>query len=102
RLATLLPQIGGDSAFRRDIFEQLERWREYDFEPLISNDHRRIYELLSGNVHVSAGSGNTHSGTRRAPPLNVVEALDWKRAFGIHLAYGIYQDSPIAEAVARY
>jgi nuclear pore complex protein Nup98-Nup96 len=53
RLATLLPQAGGSEEFRAEICEQLERWWEYDCESLISPEHRRIYELLSGNAYVS-------------------------------------------------
>ncbi|RKP25440.1 nuclear protein 96-domain-containing protein [Syncephalis pseudoplumigaleata] len=112
RLATLLPQLGGDADFRADMDEQLKRWRDYDFEGKMSLDHRRIYELLRGNVGISAPSetepvqegemGATRVQPRRAPPLNIVEGLDWRRVFGMHLIYDIYDDMPIVDAVMRY
>jgi nuclear pore complex protein Nup98-Nup96 len=126
RLATLLPQLGGDADFRADMDEQLKRWRDYGFEMKMSLDHRRIYELLRGNVGISALTSDTKSsslstsstitssdndndnnrvtrlGLRHAPPLNIVEGLDWRRVFGMHLLYDIYADMSIADAVARY
>ncbi|KAI9592112.1 nuclear protein 96-domain-containing protein [Syncephalis fuscata] len=110
RLATLLPQLGGDADFRADMDEQLTRWRDYDFEIKLSTEHRRIYELLRGNVGISAVSEEESNAltktatpsTRQAPPLNIVEGLDWRRVFGMHLLYDIYDDMSIADAVSRY
>ncbi|PWN25812.1 hypothetical protein BDZ90DRAFT_275689 [Jaminaea rosea] len=108
RLATLLAQLGGgDDETRADVAEQLAIWRAQGVDAHIDREHRRVYELLAGNVTVS--QGNTGAGNRSArDPMDRVEdvpiaaGLDWKRAFGLHLWYGTSFDSPLTAAFDRY
>ena len=100
RLATLLSQAGGDDSFRSDIKLQLAKWREYRVDPHISKEHRRIYELLSGNVGISAGNLEGDA-IDQVQALYISEGLDWKRAFGLQLWYGKFH-ATVSESLARY
>lgn len=84
RLATLLPQVGGDVEFQEDIRLQLKKWSEPPrVDNFISKDHRKIYEILSGNVvKIPSPTSST------SPDIFICENLDWKRVFGLHLWYG--------------
>lgn len=100
RLATLVAQAGGDDEFREDLYLQLAKWREYRVDSHIAPAYRRVYELLCGNVGVSAGrsKGDVVDG---AEEFHVAEGLGWRRSFGLHLWYGTFQ-TPVATAVERY
>lgn len=100
RLATLLAQVGGDDDFREDVYQQLAKWRDQRVGAHISPHYRKVYELLCGNVGRSEGvaSGDKVDGEQS---LHVSDALDWKRAFGLHLWYGTFQ-ATVATAVDRY
>ncbi|SNX84755.1 related to Nucleoporin nup189 (SonB) [Melanopsichium pennsylvanicum] len=104
RLATLIAQAGGDEEVRADISEQLLTWRKEGVDAHIARDHRRVYELLSGNVLVSQG---TDSRTTKDPidqvnDLAICEGLDWKRAFGLFLWYESPYEAPLEHSFERY
>ncbi|PWN50551.1 hypothetical protein IE53DRAFT_362282 [Violaceomyces palustris] len=104
RLATLISQAGGDEETKADISEQLLIWRQEGVDAHIDKDHRRIYELLSGNVTLSKG---TESRTTRDPidqvqDLQIPAGLDWKRAFGLHLWYGLSHEASLNASFERY
>ncbi|TKY86404.1 hypothetical protein EX895_004553 [Sporisorium graminicola] len=104
RLATLIAQAGGDEEVRADISEQLLSWRKEGVDAHITRDHRRVYELLSGNVLVSKG---TDSRTTKDPidqvgDLPICEGLDWKRAFGMFLWYEAPYEAPLEHSFERY
>lgn len=100
RLATLLAQAGGDDSFREDVYLQLSKWREHRVDSHISKPYRRIYELLCGNVGISEGAHKSDV-VDRSDDIFIAEGLDWKRAFGLHLWYGTFQD-PLEVSVERY
>ncbi|KAF2036819.1 hypothetical protein EK21DRAFT_51552 [Setomelanomma holmii] len=88
RLATMVAQIGGDYAMRQSLTTQIEEWRRLDVLSEMQDSHRALYELLSGN---SATFG-----------ISSRFKLDWRRAFGLRLWYGIMAGEPIELAVAQF
>lgn len=103
RLATMVSQIGGDMAMRQSMLTQIEEWRRLDVLSEMEDTHRALYELLSGNC--SQAEGKAGSGREnKASTFNISSrfALDWRRAFGLRLWYGIMHDEPIELAVAQF
>lgn len=104
RLATLIAQAGSDEEVRADISEQLLTWRKEGVDAHITRDHRRIYELLSGNVLVSQGTDSriTKDPIDQVSDLAICEGLDWKRAFGLFLWYESPYEAPLEHSFERY
>ncbi len=104
RLATLIAQAGGDEEVRADISEQLLTWRKEGVDAHITRDHRRVYELLSGNVLVSKGtdSRTTKDPIDQVSDLAICEGLDWKRAFGLFLWYESPYEASLEHSFERY
>lgn len=104
RLATLIAQAGGDEEVRADISEQLLSWRKEGVDAHITRDHRRVYELLSGNVLVSKGTDSrmTKDPIDQVSDLPICEGLDWKRAFGMFLWYDSAYEAPLEHSFERY
>ncbi|GAB00010.1 uncharacterized protein L969DRAFT_96624 [Mixia osmundae IAM 14324] len=100
RLASLIAQSGGDDSFRRDLHQQLVKWRESRTDAQINDEYRRIFEILSANPGISRGSGSKDPADASAT-ISVSRGLDWKRAFGLHLWYGPQHDA-IASVLQRY
>lgn len=103
RLATMVAQIGGDAHMRQTMTEQIDQWRRMDMLAEMEDDHRALYELLSGNC--AQADGKTGNGREnRAVTFNISSrfALDWRRAFGLRLWYGTLVDEPIELAVAQF
>ncbi|CAO2656014.1 Nn.00g048170.m01.CDS01 [Neocucurbitaria sp. VM-36] len=103
RLATMIAQIGGDATMRQSMVTQIEEWRRLDVLSEMQDPHRALYELLSGNCAQSEGklgSGREN----RASTFNISSrfALDWRRAFGLRLWYGVMAEEPIELAVAQF
>lgn len=103
RLATMVAQIGGDATMRQSMVTQIEEWRRLDVLSEMEDPHRALYELLSGNCAQSEGklgSGREN----KASTFNISSrfALDWRRAFGLRLWYGIMTEEPIELAVAQF
>ncbi|GAA6017767.1 hypothetical protein JCM10207_000492 [Rhodosporidiobolus poonsookiae] len=93
RLATLLPQAGSlsapaDPSFSADLFLQLSKWREYrvDAAAHFPTALRRVYEVLCGNLGVSAG--RTGGVEDQADEVHVLEGLGWTRALAMWAWYG--------------
>ncbi|KAF8517736.1 nuclear protein 96-domain-containing protein [Hysterangium stoloniferum] len=85
-LAMLISQAGGDTEFRTDLDTQLSIWTTEGSDRLISEAYRKCLAVLSGVTNVwrpLVSSANT-----QANEVNVVNGLDWKRAFGLALWYG--------------
>ena len=102
RLATLVAEVGGDETMRRDMRDQLNEWRRLKMLSEFSEPVRVIYELLAGNTSVC--EGYTGQLEDRAQPI-VISArfdLDWRRAFGLRLWYGIQDEEPAQNAVFKY
>lgn len=94
RLASLISQIGTisssstDIGFQLDLEKQLEKWKEYKVDSHVSIEVRKIYELLSGNLGLSAGT-NQNSGVKedQSQEFHVLEGCEWKAAFAMGLWY---------------
>ncbi|CED83918.1 Nuclear pore complex, Nup98 component (sc Nup145/Nup100/Nup116) [Phaffia rhodozyma] len=101
RLATLLTRVGGNQAFRDEMFLQLEKWREHRIDSDISPDYRKLYCLLAGIVDVSEGT-RVRDPVDSSPQLEIAEGLDWKRALGLHIWYGSSYDLDLSDGLRRY
>ncbi|KAL6708992.1 hypothetical protein ACN47E_002119 [Coniothyrium glycines] len=103
RLATMVSQIGGDASMRQSVVTQIEEWRRLDVLSEMEDTQRALYELLSGNCAQSEGKAGT-TRENKANTFNISSrfALDWRRAFGLRLWYGIMHDEPIELAVAQF
>lgn len=103
RLATMVAQIGGDMAMRQSMLTQIEEWRRLDVLSEMEDTQRALYELLSGNCSKAEGKAGTGR-ENIASTFNISSrfALDWRRAFGLRLWYGILQNEPIELAVAQF
>ncbi|KAK9460211.1 nuclear protein 96-domain-containing protein [Lipomyces oligophaga] len=100
-LATLLPLIGGDEEFRRDIRSQIQDWTEKKTLSQIPLSIRKVYELMSGNTAISAGvSGSFNEDV--VADICISEGLDWKRAFGLFLWYSVFEEDGLDRAVLSY
>ena len=104
RLATLIAQAGGDEETKADISEQLLVWRQEGVDAHMTRDHRRIYEVLSGNVTLSRGTEarGARDPIEQVADLAVAEGLDWKRAFGLHLWYECGYETALGQSFGRY
>lgn len=103
RLATMVAQIGGDDSMRQNMVTQIEEWRRLDVLSEMEDSHRALYELLSGNCAQAEGKVAS-SRENKASTFGISSrfALDWRRAFGLRLWYGILHDEPIELAVAQF
>jgi nuclear pore complex protein Nup98-Nup96 len=103
RLATMVAQIGGDASMRQNLITQIDEWRRLDVLSEMEDSHRALYELLSGNCAQSEGK-NASGRENKASTFGISSrfALDWRRAFGLRLWYGIMHDEPIEMAVAQF
>jgi nuclear pore complex protein Nup98-Nup96 len=103
RLATMVAQIGGNATTREDMMQQIEEWRRMDVLAEMDEPIRALYELIAGNCGQS--EGKTGGGREnKASTFNIARQfnLDWRRAFGLRLWYGIMVDESIEMAVAQY
>ncbi|KAH9848377.1 nuclear protein 96-domain-containing protein [Lenzites betulinus] len=100
KLASLIAQCPGDGEFREDLQEQLEIWRQERVDAHISEATRKIYALLSGVADTLKGSGG--SGVEYCADVDLARGLDWKRAFGLQLWYGLPMDAPIVDVFEAY
>ncbi|KAF2277162.1 uncharacterized protein EI97DRAFT_432771 [Westerdykella ornata] len=103
RLATMVAQIGGDLAMRQDMASQIEEWRRLDVVSEMTEPIRALYELIAGNCAQSEGK-QLEGRENKAKTFCISEefGLDWRRAFGLRLWYGILADEPIELAVAQF
>ncbi|KAF2744617.1 hypothetical protein M011DRAFT_407995, partial [Sporormia fimetaria CBS 119925] len=103
RLATMVAQIGGDLAMRQDMAAQIDDWRRLDVLSEMDEPVRALYELVSGNCARSEGKQlEGHENRARTFCIAQEFGLDWRRAFGLRLWYGILADESIELAVAQY
>ncbi|KAJ8101543.1 nuclear protein 96-domain-containing protein [Lipomyces tetrasporus] len=100
-LATLIPLIGGDADFRRDIKNQINDWATRNVLSEVPTSIRKVYELLSGNTSLAKGSVRGFS-EDKVPEFCVSKGLDWRRAFGLRLWYEIHEEDNIEKAVKKY
>ncbi|KAF8609715.1 hypothetical protein BDV93DRAFT_465151 [Ceratobasidium sp. AG-I] len=101
QLATLISQIGGDAEFRSDIEMQLSKWKEQKVDAHIDVWIRKIYALLAGIVDTVEGS-KSRDPAERCSDVAIAQNLDWKRAYGLHLWFNGYFNSPVVDSVDSY
>ncbi|WFC94188.1 hypothetical protein MBRA1_000821 [Malassezia brasiliensis] len=87
RLATLVAQAGGDASSQAFLADQLRVWEKEEVLPSIGAPMRRVYECLAGHVGTAA---------------KVATGLDWRRALGLHVWYGVPWEAPLAASVDSY
>ena len=103
RLSTMVSQIGGDETMRECVTEQIKHWRSTNILSEIPARIRALYELLAGNTCVSDGrSGAGPENKAETFSISSKFGLDWRRAFGLKLWYGIEQENSISSAVREF
>ena len=100
KLASLIAQCPGDADFRADLESQLDIWREQRIDAHIGENTRKVYALLAGIADTLEGSGG--SGVEQCSDVDLAKGLDWKRAFGLQLWYGMPMDASIADVFQEY
>lgn len=102
-LAQIVSQIGGDKVFRDTMAQQLDDWLELNIASEINDYIRAIYELLAGRTLECKGKKGPGP-ENKVPTLkfSLRFNLDWKRAFGLRLWYGIMQSEDVASAIIEY
>lgn len=88
RLATLIAKAGSSSEGQLKLNAQLNVWTETGFDSTFDSAVWTVYELLAGRI----------DDVIPALPLE----LDWKRALGLYIWYGLPPSASIAESVASY
>eukprot|EP00741_Cyanophora_paradoxa_P003042 tig00000663_g2954.t1 len=81
--AAMAAQAGGSERVREYVRQQLDVWQRSGVAGRISADRIRLLKLLSGDT-------------------TVLPLLDWKRALGVHLWYGVPTNAPLARALEAY
>ncbi|EIW55247.1 uncharacterized protein TRAVEDRAFT_130647 [Trametes versicolor FP-101664 SS1] len=100
KLASLIAQCPGDAEFRADLQEQLEIWRQERIDAHMGEGTRKVYALLAGVADTLKGSGG--SGIEQSADVDLARGLDWKRAFGLQLWYGLPMDASLADVFDAY
>lgn len=99
-LATVVSLMGAiDDSMRSLARDQLQDWLDQNSIYKIPTEIRHVYELLAGNTSVSNPLGSNGS---QVPVLYLCNGLDWKRAFGLKLWYGLNGKQTIVDAVIAY
>lgn len=103
RLATMIAQIGGDDTMRKAVTDQINHWRDENDLSEISPRIRALYELLAGNTCVSEGKSRAGP-ENKAENLNISSrfGLNWRRAFGLKLWYGIPEAEPVDQIIESF
>ena len=104
RLSTMVAQIAGDEVMRQGITDQIDQWRETNTLSEIPNPIRALYELLAGNTCLSEGSKPGAGPENKAERFGIAAHfdLDWRRAFGLKLWYGIMAGESLSNAVELF
>ncbi len=100
KLASIIAQCPGDEDFRADLQSQLDIWREQRIDAHIGEATRKLFALLAGIADTLEGSGG--SGVEHCPDVDLAKGLDWKRAFGLQLWFGMPMDASIADVFQEY
>ncbi|KAL8690487.1 MAG: hypothetical protein Q9218_004077 [Villophora microphyllina] len=103
RLATLVSQLPADDVMAQDIAEQIKEWGKLRALSEFSEPIRALYEICAGNVCVCEGKKGVPL-EDQVKPFVISErfGLDWQRAFGLRLWYGIRAEDPIQEAIKLF
>lgn len=102
RLATLIPQVGGDQEVRDKIKSQIHQWRSRGILAEIAAPVRALYELVAGETCFSEGVKGPLEDAAPSFFLADVFHLDWRRNLALKLWYGTQEDEGISAAVGAY
>lgn len=104
RLATMVAQIGGDESMRQGMTQQINHWLQSDVASEMTPAIRALYALLAGETCICDGKGGSVGRENRAETFNISQkfGLDWKRALGLRLWYGITSEEPISVAIQAF
>jgi len=104
RLATMIAQVGGDESMRQGLTEQIKHWLQSDVASEMTPAVRTLYALLSGETCICDGKGGSVGRENKVETFNISQkfGLDWKRAFGLRLWYGVTTDEPISTAIQAF
>ncbi|XP_043467804.1 nuclear pore complex protein Nup98-Nup96 [Leptopilina heterotoma] len=91
-LALLMSQLGGTTAVRELIRQQLALWQETDVDGDLSIYRLKLFMLIAGEPLICSKQGT----------INVCENLDWKRALALHLWYLSQPTASITDALELY
>jgi nuclear pore complex protein Nup98-Nup96 len=83
-LASLISQLYGNDYVKECIKQQLNHWKDTQVDKLISSNHLKLYELLSGNVFATT------------------KGLDWRTTISMQMWYGCRLDDSFDEALNIY
>ena len=103
RLATLLAQIGQSDVMKNEMSRQIDDWRRLNTLSEIDIPIRALYELIAGNTYLSEGCAGTGA-ENKAESFQIASEfkMDWRRAFGLRLWYGISAEEPLEAAITQY
>ena len=103
RLATLLAQIGQSDVMKNEMSRQIDDWRRLNALSEIEIPIRALYELIAGNSYLSEGRAGTGA-ENKAESFQIANEfkMDWRRAFGLRLWYGISAEEPLEAAITQY
>lgn len=103
RLATLLAQIGQSDTMKNEMSRQIDDWRRLNTLSEIDIPIRALYELIAGNTYLSEGCAGTGA-ENKAKSFQIANEfkMDWRRAFGLRLWYGISAEEPLEAAITQY
>lgn len=104
RLDVIISQIdGGDPNFQQAMKKQVEHWVKQNEFCEMPARIRALYELAAGNTCVSQGKPGTGP-ENQTETFNIATKfnLDWRRAFGLRLWYGIDANADLSTAIDLY
>lgn len=102
RLAILMAQVSSDQTIREDVATQINQWRDLNVLSEFTEPIRALYGLLAGEICVCEGKKGPLEDRAKTFVISDHFQLDWKRAFGLRLWYGILPEEPIEDAVKKY
>lgn len=83
-LASLISQLYGNDYVKECMKQQIDHWKDTQVNKLISPNHLKLYELLSGNVFATT------------------KGLDWRTTISMQMWYGCRLDDSFDEALDMY
>lgn len=102
RLSILVAQLGGDQEMRDDMDAQIGAWKDLKVLSEMTEPIRTLYSLLAGNTCVCEGDKGPAEDRAKTFVISERFNMDWKRAFGLRLFYGILAEEPIEKAVVKF
>jgi len=102
RLATLIPQLGGDRSTRQSIRSQIDHWRSKGVLSELTVPVRALYELVAGETCFSEGIKSPAEDATAPIFIGDYFSLDWKRALALKFWYGCFEEESIGRLVKRY